>query len=212
MRDNTPLLAPKTGRQLTPKGIRRRSKILEIASQLLIEGGVESFSLSRTAELAGITLSNVQYYFPTKKDLLHAFLLSQIDPAEEMYFSAEEGTEDGDQLLSKILEYGIELGTQDEPCAVVWTMCTTALSDDDMKGLADQWFGSYRDLLTRALLRQNPSLSKEQLKFLSLSIMYMVEGQALIWRHTTPGPRQRKVAQRALMADIMLLIESRRAA
>ena len=80
---------PVTGKKLTKKGIELQKKILKVASQLLIERGVENFTLTKTAKLAGISLGNVQYYFPHKRDLLNAFLRSHIDPGEEMVASAE---------------------------------------------------------------------------------------------------------------------------
>ena len=84
-----------------------------------------------------------------------------------------------------------------------------AITDESIRELANHWFEGYQRLLTRVLRLQDFSISESRLQSLSLSIMYLIEGQALIWRHLTPGRRQRKLAQRALMEDISVLIESR---
>ena len=54
------------------QGVRTRNAIVEVARAILLEGGSLGFSLREVAARAGISISNVQYYFPTKPALLSA--------------------------------------------------------------------------------------------------------------------------------------------
>lgn len=65
-------LHPGTARR--SKGRERVSAILAAARALLIEEGVAGFSLRNVAARAGLQLGNLQYYFRTKEDLVHALM------------------------------------------------------------------------------------------------------------------------------------------
>ena len=55
-------------KRLTKKGLQRRAQILDAASQRLVEVGMEGLSLNSIAAKVGISLGNLQYYFPYKKN------------------------------------------------------------------------------------------------------------------------------------------------
>lgn len=52
------------------KGQRRKAEIVVLARDLLVHEGYDHFVLRTIAERAEIKLGNLQYYFPTKEDLL----------------------------------------------------------------------------------------------------------------------------------------------
>ncbi len=54
------------------KGARRQAEILAVARELLVEEGYDRFVLREIAARAGMTLGNLQYYFPTRETLLGA--------------------------------------------------------------------------------------------------------------------------------------------
>lgn len=56
------------------KGERRIKIILEAAEQLLIDSGYHNFSMRKVATKAGVSVGNLQYYFPSKDKLLEALL------------------------------------------------------------------------------------------------------------------------------------------
>ena len=193
------------------KGRERIAKILESASQLLVEQGMEDFSVNKVAARAGISLGNLQYYFPRKKDLLFALLQSQLGPAQERVRAVADTADCDKQLLRDIVGDALGMNLRDDTCAAVWTTVAMALYDPEMKSLADWWYSLYRDIITETVVRYNPDLEKDQIPSVVLTIMSAIEGHALIWRHTVPGPRQRQAAIRGLIANIELLIDSRAA-
>ncbi len=52
------------------KGQKRKAEIVELARELLVREGYDQFVLRAIAERAEIKLGNLQYYFPTREDLL----------------------------------------------------------------------------------------------------------------------------------------------
>ncbi|WP_419903954.1 TetR/AcrR family transcriptional regulator [Kiloniella sp.] len=57
----------------------KKEAISKAAMSLLIEGGGENLSMRKVAELAGISLGNLQYHYKTKEDLLTALLNGFLD-------------------------------------------------------------------------------------------------------------------------------------
>ncbi|GLY67376.1 TetR/AcrR family transcriptional regulator [Amycolatopsis taiwanensis] len=56
----------------TPKGERRRSALIEAASQVLTEGGFDAVRHRAVAERAGLPLASTTYYFDSLEDLIIA--------------------------------------------------------------------------------------------------------------------------------------------
>lgn len=61
------------------RGETRRNEILEVARSVLIEDGLDQFVLRNVASRVGMTLGNLQYYFATRDDLLHAVIQAEFD-------------------------------------------------------------------------------------------------------------------------------------
>ena len=58
---------------------RTRSEILRAAKGVLATDGFARFSLRRVAKLAGLTVGNLAYHYPSKRDLVHALIKSLIE-------------------------------------------------------------------------------------------------------------------------------------
>lgn len=61
------------------RGETRRTAILDVARSVLVEDGLDHFVLRNIAGRVGITLGNLQYYFPTRDDLLRAVIRAEFD-------------------------------------------------------------------------------------------------------------------------------------
>jgi len=55
----------------------KRDQIVAIATDILARDGLDQFVMRRIAELADMKLGNLQYYFPTRDDLLEAVVRSE---------------------------------------------------------------------------------------------------------------------------------------
>ncbi|MFJ8015669.1 TetR/AcrR family transcriptional regulator [Streptomyces sp. NPDC096339] len=58
----------------TPKGRQRRTALLDAAERILTSSGGAELTMRTVADEAGVRLGHLQYYFPTRTDLLAALL------------------------------------------------------------------------------------------------------------------------------------------
>ncbi len=198
-----------SSRQYSDKGQRRLTDILDVAGILIAEHGLETFSVNKVAAEAGISLGNLQYYFPRKKDLFFAMLKRQLFPAEEMMIrakSANGGSECNKQLLRDILALAMNMNARDDNCAVVWHWVTLSLYDDEAKAILDEWYPAYKQLVASAVACYNPALSKSRVDFLAVFITAALEGHALIWRSISK-PNKLQRLQRNFISSIEKLVE-----
>lgn len=61
------------------KGVARRVALLDLARRALIDDGYDRFILREIANRADMKLGNLQYYFPTREDLLEAVIADEFD-------------------------------------------------------------------------------------------------------------------------------------
>ena len=91
--------------QLSEKGSRTRAAVLDSVEDLMREQGYASVTYRNVAARAGVTATNVQYYFPTIDELFLALL--------------RERTEG-------IIERLEELSNSDQPLRAVWRYASDA--------------------------------------------------------------------------------------
>lgn len=65
---------PRKGTAVSQKGASRADAILDAATELLVTEGAGALVMRRVATQAGIAPGNLQYYFPTREQLLRAML------------------------------------------------------------------------------------------------------------------------------------------
>lgn len=58
-------------------GTLKRDQIVAVATDVLARDGLDRFVMRRIADLADMKLGNLQYYFPTRDDLLEAVVRSE---------------------------------------------------------------------------------------------------------------------------------------
>lgn len=93
--------AIKTGSPKRAKGNVRREAIEAEARQLLLEKGYPGVSLRTIASQLGISLGNLQYYFPTKDDLVEAVIASEAQKPIEMLDAINWDPDDASGAISR---------------------------------------------------------------------------------------------------------------
>lgn len=64
---------------MAPARGSRRPELVDLARTVLVEDGLDRFVLREIAARAGMTVGNLQYYFPTRDDLLAAVMEAEFD-------------------------------------------------------------------------------------------------------------------------------------
>lgn len=197
-------------KSLSAKGQKRIASILSTAGKVLAEHGPEDFSVNRVAAEAGISLGNLQYYFPKKKDLMYALLNNMFQPwiaQLEQAVTEQADAECDKQLLRHMLELAFVSNTSDENCAVVWVCTAMALYDDEVLAMLDEWYVLFRHLVAKGLERSNPKLSKQRRESISLFIVATIEGHAMIWRHSASDRRKLNKMNKDFIDYVLQLVE-----
>lgn len=76
-----PSASPREGTAVHAKGHERVESILEAATDTLVEDGYAGLTLRQVAQRAGLSMGNLQYYFPTKQDVVRALLARYLEEA-----------------------------------------------------------------------------------------------------------------------------------
>lgn len=85
------------------KGQRRREEVLSLARTRLIDHGYDHFALRAVADQAGMKLGNLQYYFPTKEDLLEELGEREFGHAIEIVTLGQEETGPAGERLARVV-------------------------------------------------------------------------------------------------------------
>ncbi len=91
------------GETTNSKGARRRTEILKVARASLIDGGYGKFSMREIAARLDTKLGHLQYYFPSKNDLLEALVRAEFKTNLATVKSiAEKALEENDAIKRAI--------------------------------------------------------------------------------------------------------------
>lgn len=157
------------------KGQKRRQQILDVAKQVLIDEGSNSLVLRDVAEKIGITHGNLQYYFPTKNDLLVAIFDQEVEKYTESMKNAVEATSTKRGRLDAIIDSGVaELKT---PETSLWRMMMSQAGHNaDLAKLLKKENDLYEEVLTGELKLISPQLSEQRRRHLARIIHAILDG------------------------------------
>ncbi|MBY5931696.1 TetR/AcrR family transcriptional regulator [Tateyamaria omphalii] len=85
------------------KGEARRSEIMAEARKVLLDDGYQKLSLRQIAARLNISVGNLQYYFPSKDDLVETVLTQEIDTSLQLMHSAWQGDGEEDSPTRNIV-------------------------------------------------------------------------------------------------------------
>ena len=171
--------------ELSPKGENTRERILKMSRDMFLDHGYDELVLRRIAESLDMKLSNVQYYFKTKDDLVGAIIegeerrdLSILREALDRFESGEEIVR---YIVPKFLEHwrsraGIIFAAREffavyKPAIHLTKQETDAIFFDEMENL---------------VIRMNPALDKAEVRRRRRLIVCVLDGAGI---QADPGPR-----------------------
>jgi len=183
---------PGTGTYL--KGQERILQILEAARDILIDQGYAGLSMRKIATAVGITIGNLHYYYPSKKDLI-ADLLDHVIQAYLLEFDTvrrEAGESPEHQFIALISLIIADLTTRETTnfFPELWAMA----NHDEMA--AERMHELYRKArldINELVAQINPALSDDEREQVSLFISASIEGLTPFigngkpWQEKTPN-------------------------
>ena len=93
----------------SPKGEERREAIEAAARRMLLDEGYAGVSLRRIATKLGMSVGNLQYYFPTKDDLVESVIIGEtqkpIDLLGNVAWSPNDAPKSIRQVVGSLMQY-----------------------------------------------------------------------------------------------------------
>ena len=205
----TPLAREKSPRGRSSKGQHTSLTIALAAEKLLIEQGYHNFSMRRVAQTAGLTLGNLQYYFPNKDALIKAMLehcvQRYLDRFEQTRAHAGEDPEAQFKAIITLVFKDLNQRTTTRFFPEVWSLSNHY---EHAVKFMDEMYEKYRLILIEVMALINSQLSEHQLHQLALFISSSIEGHTMFIGHGKPWKHETEQMIDIAMQSFLWLIRS----
>ncbi|WP_406499631.1 TetR family transcriptional regulator [Streptomyces sp. NBC_00846] len=178
MSDRSPEQEKRTA--TTTKGAQRRALILDATEKILFESGYGELTMRAVAVTAQARLGHVQYYFPSRTELIDAVLRRTLDRSLDrlapLFTDAAAHTPpDAEGLIRQLL------AEHDDPRLVrvyaeLWAL---AGRDEAVAAVLRTFYGEYQDHVAGFLRIRNPALPDTVCQARARVFTALIEGAAL---------------------------------
>jgi AcrR family transcriptional regulator len=191
----------------TEKGLGRAHDILQAARALLAAKGYAGLSMRRVALAAGMSLSNVQHYYPSRELLLEALLLYTMDLFQaKMDGIAQAMTERPrlDRFLSTVDMFMEEI-TDPVTHAIFFEIWALASRNAFASSLMDKMLGRERKTVYNLIRGLNPAIPDDEYMQRAILMVAQVEG-LMLFRLDRQARREQFEAVRASVRKALLAL------
>jgi AcrR family transcriptional regulator len=168
-----------TPETLRAQGLRTRNAIVRVARKLLLESGSLEFSLRSVALRAGISISNLQYYFPTRLAVVRAVMEPIVDAYLDDLKRALESSESPRDALDEILQRALRDAKDAKGTALWWHFISLASTDAECSRLLDEWYDTLTRGIAQLIRAANPDHKMADSLQLASLLIAMADGLAL---------------------------------
>ncbi|KVL55220.1 TetR family transcriptional regulator [Burkholderia territorii] len=172
---------------LRAQGLRTRNTIIRVARKLLLEGGPLEFSQRAVAAAAGISVSNLQYYFPTRIAVLRAVIEPVIDTYLEDMKRAISSDASPRDVFDEIIQRSIADAKDAKYNALFRHFLSFAATDPECFKLYDEWYATLTRDLAQLLRAVTPAFSAADSRHAATMLIALADGFAMQYgtgRHT----------------------------
>lgn len=198
----------KAGTAVREKGQERVNRILEAAIAILVEEGYAGLSLRKISGSAGIHLGHVQYYFPTKQNLLRAMLERWL---EQFRATIDTHRDESKPPLEQLLDI-IELSLRDMRTPLgsimIWEIWALAPRDPFVDEMMTQLYKDLRKEYRRLLRANNPGLSSHRANLVAAALSSLVEGSSLYVGYGKRRERALASLDKEILRTARMMIEA----
>jgi AcrR family transcriptional regulator len=191
----------------TEKGLGRAYDILQAARALLASEGYAGLSMRRVASRAGMSLSNVQHYYPSRDLLLEALLLYTMDEFQAKMDSiaqAMTGHSRLDRFLSTT-DMFLEEVTDPVTHAIFFEIWALASRNPFASNLMNKMLGRERKTVYNLIRGLNPAIPDDEYMQRAILMVAQIEG-LMLFRLDKEARRQQFEAVRAAVRKVLLTL------
>ena len=184
------------GTAVSEKGRTRSEGILDAATKLLIDEGYAQLSIRKIAARAGVRPGNLQYYYPTKQDVVRALLeryLARSLQATRARVASSHGTPRA--RLRASLDGILADQASADACRFFWEVWALAARDRDVARATRRFYDRYRQGVADALAAVSPRMGRARIERRAALAVALLEGLTVL---RLGAPRRRKLDPRLL--------------
>jgi AcrR family transcriptional regulator len=188
------------------KGEDRIQKVLLAAEDLLTRRGAEGVSLRDVADQVGISVGNLQYYFPTRAALLDAVFDRHAEVFRDEFAALTATVEEPRELLEALVDYW--LGTQHlQTQSLFWSLSAASPYDDRAREIMDRVYGELPKKMADWLQEMHPRLSRGDALRRAAAIASLIEGSGLFVGYGRTPHRDLRSLQKEIRFSAMTIAD-----
>lgn len=175
------------------KGLQRRAEIIEAARERLIERG--ALVLRDIANELGITHGNLQYYFPTKNELIKAIFDEEVERFTSAMHESMQSSSDASDTISRIVDSNMAVLARRE--TRLWRILF-GMADQEpyLAQVLKQENERFESVLESELKVVAPHLDDERLRSVARIIRLISDGIGIEFIYTdATGPSVKTLAE-----------------
>ena len=180
-----------------------RGQILAAAREVLLRDGYEQFTTRRVAEIAGITVGNLTYHFPSKRQLLASLiqrLLAEYTSAFEGFFA--DLSIPVDRKFKELIEWLMNDAATIESNRLFRELWAMAMHDRFVARAIDDFYDQAIERIAQLLRAERPAMDRKSALAIAHLVALVSEGTGVIY-----GTRVARAANhanvRALAVDVL---------
>jgi len=191
----------------TEKGVERTREILTAARQLFAQQGYAGLSMRKVAASVGISLSNVQHYYPSKDLLIEAVLLMTMNSFQEKINLIHQNVEQTGRLerLYSTIDMFLEELSNPVTYGLFFEIWALAARNDFASALMDTMISRERKAIYKLISGLNPDISDAEYQIRASLIVAQIEGLMLFRYHRQTDTREMQAVYAALKKSVLNL-------
>lgn len=182
-----PKRAPNTPRPGRPgtavraKGQQRVQEILDAAVSVIIDDGYAGFTLRGIADLTKISLSNLQYYFPSKEALLQAMMVREFERSTaELEALINRPAAKPKARFLQAIDYVLSDQEKESRCALFWELWAMSVREPMVSPIMDTFYDQFMRRMAELILDVSPTMGRALAQRRAGVIVSMLEGSSLL--------------------------------
>ncbi|WP_174958305.1 MULTISPECIES: TetR/AcrR family transcriptional regulator [Burkholderia] len=169
------------GRVLTERGKNAVNKIMASALEIFIVEGYGGLTMRKVATKAGLVLSNLQHYFPTREDIFEAILAETRDAYANTYESVRvDASLTPEGRLEKVVRLLLEDGKQPKNQSLFVNFWALAQTQEFARKMLEEGYGFQRTVIAGFIEAVNPTLSRAVLTRRAALVTAQIEGLVVL--------------------------------
>ena len=192
----------RTEQAKSAKGEERRDAIEAAARRMLLDEGYAGVSLRRIATKLGISVGNLQYYFPTKDDLVESVIIREtqkpIDMLGDIDWSPDDTATSIRQAVGSLMQYYAS-----EAGRFYAIMEALALHDDRYATLKADGYAHVLGHIEQLIGLLAPALPADRAEGLARVLVALIDGASL----QVQFARHEADSLDSLIVDVSMAIE-----